>query len=154
MRRVALTSAAAVLLLGLIGVVSIAAAPQAVSRLRLTDQVNSATTSAVPSPSDFSWKPVSCSAPGNVHLNVHDSYPGPLEIVYTLTVEPRANSQPVFGTLHPGNNTVVGPSVANRLILTIQVKNGEGAVAILTLDHSAWAALCARPAAPITGTGG
>lgn len=138
----------------LLALAALVAAAIPVSRLRLTDQINAATTSAVPSPNDFSWKPVGCTTPGNVQLNVHDSYPGPLEIVYTLTVEPRANSQPVFGTLHPGDNTVVGLSAATRLILTIQVKNGEGAVAILTLDRSAWAALCARPKAPVTGTGG
>jgi hypothetical protein len=140
-----------VLALAALTAAALVAIPAARQQLRQSSPAAAVT--AVPAAEDFTWRPISCSG-DNVELTVHDAYPGPLSIVYTLTVEPRANSQPVFGPLKPGDNTVIGASLASKLTLTVQVQGGEGAVAILTLDRSAWASLCRTPAAPVTGTGG
>lgn len=113
-------------------------------------------TTAVPATSDFSLKVTGCTgseAAPIVQLNLHDSYPGPLVIVFTQTVTPRANSQPFSGTLEPGDNALTGPATADQIQIAVQVQNGEGAVAFLTVNRSSWINLCPAPAAPVTGTG-
>jgi hypothetical protein len=107
-------------------------------------------TTPVPSPEDFSVKVTGCRN-SVVSFNLHDAYPGPLTIVVTRTTQPPG--QPVTITLKPGDNALTGPSSARSMTFTVQVQGGEGAVAVLTVNRSAWAQACGIPAAPVTGHG-
>jgi hypothetical protein len=104
-----------------------------------------------PAPGDFSWRPARCTADAELTLTVHDAYPGPLAITGTLETP---HGQPVVYALKPGDNDILAPATAISLTLTVQVKGGEGAIAILTLQHSQWASLCPPAAATTPGLPG
>jgi hypothetical protein len=95
--------------------------------------------SRVPAPGEFSWRPVACDVNAELTVRVHDAYPGPLPITGTLTTP---HGQPVVYDLRPGNSDIVAPATAISLTLFVQVRGGEGAVTILTMQHAQWAGLC------------
>ena len=136
--------------------VAAVAIPFGLNRSSLGQAASAPAATAVPAPEDFTWKAVSCSDSGaitNVVLRVHDTYPGPLVITYRLDATPPG--QPVFGTLKVGDTDILAAGTASAQTLTVQVQNGEGAVAILTMKQAEWIGLCpTTPRAPVTGTGG
>jgi hypothetical protein len=100
---------------------------------------SASTYTRVPSPGEFSWRPVACDVNAELTIRVRDAYPGPLPMTGTLTAP---HGQPVVYDLRPGNNDILAPATAISLTLFVQVKGGEGAVAVLNMQHAQWAGLC------------